>query len=89
MRNWFKIPKKIDPRIFDKPYLSEIYFTVQENIDKENVPPPKPASEIMSAPKHKYTKMLETKVKENLVLIHKLTRVHHSMPLPKDLLSGW
>lgn len=40
-----------------------------ENIDKENVPPPKPASEIMSAPKHKYTKMLETKVKDNLVLI--------------------
>jgi len=40
-----------------------------DNIDKENIPPPKPTSEIMSAPKHKYSKMLETKVKENLVLI--------------------
>ena len=44
-------------------------FIFQENIDKENIPPPKPASEIMSAPKHKYSKMLETKVKENLILI--------------------
>ena len=44
-------------------------FYLQENIDKENIPPPKPTSEIMSAPKHKYSKMLETKVKENLVLI--------------------
>ena len=54
------------------------HFIFQENIDKENIPPPKPTAEIMSAPKHKYSKMLETKVQANLVLIQEPVEAENS-----------
>jgi len=40
-----------------------------DDISNENVAPPKPTSEIMSAPKHRLSKEVDTKGKENLLLL--------------------
>lgn len=40
-----------------------------DNIDKEHIPPVKPTSEIMNMPKHRLSKEVEAKVRDNLNLV--------------------